>query len=173
MAKPEKVAAVEAIRQDLAGARAALLTEYRGLTVPQLKALRQALAGHASYAVVKNTLTRIAARAEGIAGLDLVLTGPTAVAWVSGDPVEAAKALRDFAKANHALVVKGGIMDGRALTAEDVAKLAELDSREVTLAKLAGVVKASLFQAASMFAAPAGKTVRTIDALREKRQSAA
>jgi large subunit ribosomal protein L10 len=168
MARPDKVAAVEAIRQELAGSQAALLTEYRGLTVPQLKALRQALAGNATYVVVKNTLTKIAVREEGIAGLDEVLTGPTAIAYVSGDPVSAAKVLRDFARTHHALVVKGGIMEGRALSGEDVGKLAELDSREVTLAKLAGVVKASLFQAAYMFTAPAGKAVRTIDALREK-----
>ena len=170
MPRPDKVAAVHAIRQELAGAQAALLTEYRGLSVPQLKALRQALGSDVRYVVVKNTLTKIAVREEGIEGLEGVLTGPTAIAYVSGDPVQAAKALRDFARTHHALVVKGGIMDGRALTAEDVAKLAELDSREVTLAKLAGVLKASLFQAAYLFTASTAKAVRTIDALRDKQE---
>ncbi|MDR2114420.1 MAG: 50S ribosomal protein L10 [Bifidobacteriaceae bacterium] len=173
MARPDKVAAVKEIRQNLAGSQAALLTEYRGLTVSEIKELRNALGGNVSYAVVKNTLAKIAAREEGITDLDPVLTGPTAIAYVQGDPVEAAKTLRDFAKAHNALVVKGGVMDGRTLTASDVNQLADLDSREVTLAKLAGVVKASLFQAAYLFTAPASKAVRTIDALREKQDSPA
>ncbi|MDR2453923.1 MAG: 50S ribosomal protein L10 [Bifidobacteriaceae bacterium] len=168
MPRPDKAAAVEAIRQELERSQAALLTEYRGLTVPQLKELRRALAADAAYVVVKNTLAKIAVRQEGVAGLDGVLTGPTAIAYVAGDPVQAAKVLRDFAKAHHALVVKGAIMDGRALSAEDVGKLADLDSREVTLAKLAGVVKAALFQAAYMFAAPAAQAARAIDALRQE-----
>ncbi|MDR1634172.1 MAG: 50S ribosomal protein L10 [Bifidobacteriaceae bacterium] len=173
MARPDKVAAAEEIRQQVTQSQAALLTEYRGLTVAELRQLRGALRADATYAVVKNTLTKIALRDAGVEGVDQVLTGPTAIAYVHGDAVTAAKALRDFAKTHHALVVKGGIMDGRVLTAADVTKLAELDSREVTLAKLAGVVKASLVQAAYLFNAPAIKAVRTIDALRETQESAA
>ncbi|MDR2381379.1 MAG: 50S ribosomal protein L10 [Bifidobacteriaceae bacterium] len=173
MARPDKAAAVEEIRTQVAGSQAALLTEYRGLSVPEMKALRQALGTEANYTVVKNTLTKIAVNQVGIAGLDEVLTGPTAIAYVHGDPVAAAKALRDFARAHHALVVKGGIMEGRALTADDVKQLADMDSREVTLAKLAGVLKASLFQAARLFNGSPSKVVRTIDALREKQESAA
>ncbi|MDR2253102.1 MAG: 50S ribosomal protein L10 [Bifidobacteriaceae bacterium] len=173
MARPDKVAATEQIRERVMNSDAALLTEYRGLTVAQLRELRTNLRADATYAVVKNTLAKIALREAGIEGLDETLTGPTAIAYVHGDPVTVAKALRDFAKAHHALVVKGGIMDGRALTAAEVTRLAELDSREVTLAKLAGVIKASLVQAAYMFNAPAAKAVRAIDALREKQAAAA
>jgi len=173
MARPDKVAAVEQIAGWFTEANAAVLTEYRGLSVTQLKELRRALGGTVNYAVVKNTLTKIAVKQAGIEGLDSALQGPTAVAFVSGDPVDVAKALRDFAKANHALVIKGGVMDGRVLSVDDVSKLADLDTREVTLAKLAGVLKASLFAAARTFAAPASKTVRTIDALREAQEKAA
>ncbi|MDR1394017.1 MAG: 50S ribosomal protein L10 [Bifidobacteriaceae bacterium] len=173
MVRQEKTAAVEDVRQRIAESNGALLTEYRGLTVPEMRSLRGELRAHAVYAVVKNSLTRFAVKGEGIEGLDEALTGPTAIAFVHGDPVAAAKALREFARTHHALVVKGGILDGRALSAEEVSKLADLDSREVTLAKLAGVFKASLFKAAYIFAAPATKAVRTIDALREKQESAA
>ncbi|MDR0625989.1 MAG: 50S ribosomal protein L10 [Bifidobacteriaceae bacterium] len=173
MARPDKVTAVEQIRQQVEQAQAALLTEYRGLTVAELRQLRTALRENATYAVVKNTLTQIAVKEAGIDGLDQTLTGPTAIAYVHGDVVATAKNLRDFAKAHHALVVKGGIMDGRALSAEEVTKLADLDSREVTLAKLAGAVKASLTGAAYLFTALPTAAARTIDALREKQESAA
>jgi large subunit ribosomal protein L10 len=173
MARPDKVAAAEGIRQQVADSEAALLTEYRGLTVAELRELRNSLRANATYAVVKNTLTKIALGEAQIEGLSDTLTGPTAVAFVHGDPAQAAKDLREFAKAHKALVIKGGIMDGRALNAAEVTKLADLDSREVTLAKLAGVVKASLVQAAYLFNAPASKAVRTIDALRDKQESAA
>ena len=152
---------------------AVLLTEYRGLTVAQLKTLRKSISGDASYAVVKNTLTRIAANNAGISSFDDELAGPSAIAFVHGDPVAVAKALRDFAKANPLLVVKGGYFDGKPLTAEEVGKLADLESREVLLAKLAGAFKASLFGAAYLFNAPLSKAVRTVDALREKQESAA
>ena len=148
-----------------------MLTEYRGLTVAQLKQLRRALSGNATYAVVKNTLTAIAAKEAGVEGIDAHLAGPSAIAFVTGDPVEAAKGLRDFAKAHPALVIKGGVLDGRALDAAEINKLADLESREVLLAKTAGVLKASLYQAAYLFTAPAAQAVRTIDALREKKQS--
>ena len=147
---------------------AVVLTEYRGLTVAQLKELRTNIRQDASYAVVKNTLTKIAAKEAGVDGLDEYLVGPTAIAFINGDTVNVAKALRDFAKANPALVVKGGYFDGAALTAAEVGKLADLESREVLLAKLAGAFKASLFGAAYLFNAPLSKAVRTVDALREK-----
>jgi large subunit ribosomal protein L10 len=152
---------------------AVLLTEYRGLTVAQLKTLRKSISEDASYAVVKNTLTKIAANNAGISSFDDELAGPSAIAFVHGDPVAVAKALRDFAKANPLLVVKGGYFDGKPLTAEEVGKLADLESREVLLAKLAGAFKASLFGAAYLFNAPLSKAVRTVDALREKQESAA
>ncbi|MDR0504406.1 MAG: 50S ribosomal protein L10 [Bifidobacteriaceae bacterium] len=171
MARPDKAAAVADLVEQFNQSNAAVLTEYRGLTVAQLKELRVAMRDHATYAVVKNTLTKIAVRQVGIEGLDEALAGPSAIAFIQGDPVATAKVLRDFARAHHNLVVKGGVLEGRALSATDVNKLADMDSREVTLAKLAGVLKASLFKAAYMFTAPASKTVRTVDALRERKQS--
>lgn len=152
---------------------AVLLTEYRGLSVAQLKTLRRSISEHATYAVVKNTLTKIAANQAGISAFDDSLQGPSAIAFVHGDPVAVAKSLRDFAKANPQLVVKNGYFDGSPLTAEDVTKLAELESREVLLAKLAGAFKASLFGAAYMFQAPLAQAARTVDALRAKQESAA
>ena len=169
MARPDKAAAVAELTDQFRDSNAAVLTEYRGLTVAQLKQLRRALSGNATYAVVKNTLTAIAAKQAGVDVPDATLAGPSAIAFVTGDPVEAAKGLRDFAKANPALVIKGGVLDGRALTAAEVTKLADLESREVLLAKMAGAMKASLFGAAYLFTAPTAKAVRTIDALREKR----
>ena len=171
MARPDKAAAVAELTDLFRESNAAVLTEYRGLTVAQLKQLRRPLSGNATYAVVKNTLTAIAAKEAGVEGLDADLAGPSAIAFVSGDPVEAAKGLRDFAKANPQLVIKAGVLDGRPLTAEDINKLADLESREVLLAKAAGAFKASLFQAAYLFTAPASQAVRTIDALREKQAS--
>ncbi|MCW4385238.1 50S ribosomal protein L10 [Salinibacterium sp. SYSU T00001] len=151
---------------------AVLLTEYRGLTVAQLKQLRRSIREDASYAVVKNTLTKIAANQAGISSFDDELTGPSAIAFVHGDPVAVAKGLRDFAKANPQLVIKGGYFDGNPLSAAEVTKLAELESREVLLGKLAGAFKASLFGAAYMFNAPLAQAVRTVDALRDKQESA-
>lgn len=173
MARPDKAAAVAELTERFKNSSAAVLTEYRGLTVTQLSQLRTALGTDTQYAVVKNTLTAIAAKEAGIEAFDgdLALAGPSAIAFVSGDPVEAAKGLRDFAKANPNLVIKGGVMEGKALTAAEVAKLADLESREVLLAKAAGAMKAKLYQAAYMFTAPASKAVRTIEALREKQAS--
>ena len=122
--------------------------------------------------MVKNTLTKIAAAKAGIAGLDDQLAGPSAIAFVHGDAVTAAKALRDFAKANPLLVLKGGYFDGKVLSADEVKKLADLETREVLLAKFAGAAKASLFGAAYLFNAPLSKAVRTVDALRAKQESA-
>ena len=173
MARPDKAAAVAELTDKFRSSNAAVLTEYRGLTVAQLKALRAALRGNADYAVVKNTLTAIAAKEAGLEVLADELKGPSAIAFVSGDPVTVAKSLRDFAKANPALVVKGGVLDGHTLTAADVTKLADLESREVLLAKAAGAMKAKLYQAAYLFTAPASKAVRTVEALRVKQEEAA
>jgi len=168
--RPDKGEAVAELAQSFTSASAAVLTEYRGLTVKQLKELRRALGADTSYAVVKNTLTKIAAERAGVEGLDELLAGPTAVAFVGGDPVTAAKALRDFAKANPQLVVKGGVMEGKALTADEIKKLADLESREVLLAKLAGAMKASLTQAVYLFAAPLSQAARAVGALEAKAQ---
>ena len=167
-----KEASVAELTNLFESSTAVLLTEYRGLTVAQLKTLRKSISGDASYAVVKNTLTKIAANNAGISSFDDELAGPSAIAFVHGDPVSVAKGLRDFAKANPLLVIKGGYFDGNALTAAEVNQLAELESREVLLGKLAGAFKASLFGAAYLFNAPLSKTVRTVEALREKQESA-
>ncbi|QEO08748.1 50S ribosomal protein L10 [Protaetiibacter larvae] len=167
-----KETTVAELTENFRSSNAIVLTEYRGLTVAQLKQLRGNIRENASYAVVKNTLTKIAAKEAGVEGLDDLLEGPSAIAFVHGDTVTVAKALRDFAKANPLLVVKGGYFDGAPLTAAEVGKLADLESREVLLAKLAGAFKASLFGAAYLFNAPLSKAVRTVDALREKQESA-
>jgi large subunit ribosomal protein L10 len=166
-----KEASVAELTEKFRSSNAALLTEYRGLTVAQLKTLRKSISEHATYAVVKNTLTKIAANEAGISSFDDELVGPSAIAFVHGDPVSVAKALRDFAKANPSLVVKNGFFDGNPLTAAEVNKLADLVSREVLLAKFAGAAKASLFGAAYLFNAPLAQAVRTVDALREKQSS--
>lgn len=169
----QKDASVAELTKYFEDSTAVLLTEYRGLTVAELKELRNNIRQNAEYAVVKNTLTKIAAANAGVVGLDDELKGPSAVAFVHGDPVAVAKSLRDFAKAHPHLIVKGGYFDGAPLSAAEVTKLADLESREVLLAKLAGAMKASLSGAVSLFAAPLSKTVRTVDALREKQESAA
>jgi large subunit ribosomal protein L10 len=166
-----KEASVVELTEKFENSNAVLLTEYRGLTVAQLKELRTSIREHATYAVVKNTLTKIAASRAGIVGLDDQLAGPSAIAFVHGDAVAVAKALRAFAKANPLLIVKGGYFDGKPLSAQEVGKLADLESREVLLAKFAGAAKASLFGAAYLFTAPLSKAVRTVDALREKQES--
>ncbi|MGN6635247.1 MAG: 50S ribosomal protein L10 [Oryzihumus sp.] len=168
MAKPEKSAAIAELTDKFRSSGAAVLTEYRGLTVSQLTQLRISLREHASYAVVKNTLTQIAAKEAGVTAFDGQLTGPSAIAFITGDPVEAAKGLRDFAKANPLLVIKGGVLDGKSLTADEIKKLADLESREVLLAKLAGAMNASLSKAVYLFAAPLSQTARVVDALRAK-----
>lgn len=171
MAKPTKASSVAEITEHFRSSSAAVLTEYRGLTVAQLKELRRALGGDVTYAVVKNTLTKIAARDAGVSGIDELLAGPSAIAFVKGDPVDAAKAIRGFAKDNPALVIKGGIMDGAALSAADINKIAELESREVLLSKLAGALKATQSQAAALFAAPLAQAARALGALQTKAQA--
>jgi large subunit ribosomal protein L10 len=147
-----------------------VLTEYRGLTVKQLQELRRALGENASYAVVKNTLTKIAAKEAGVEGFDDLLTGPSAIAFIKGDPVATAKSLRDFARTNSPLVIKGGILDGKLLTIGEIAKIADLETREVLLAKLAGALVASLQNAVSLFNAPLAQVARLAGALEAKAQ---
>lgn len=173
MARPDKAATVEALRASFASSSAAVLTEYRGLTVKSLKELRRALGEDATYAVTKNTLTKIAAREAGIDGLDEQLTGPTAIAFISGDVAAVAKGLRNFAKDNPLLVIKGGVMDGRVLDADEVKKLADLESREVLLAKLAGAMNATMGKAASLFQASLSQAARLMAALEDQKQSGA
>jgi large subunit ribosomal protein L10 len=169
MARPDKVAAVAEIADEFRGASASVVTEYRGLTVAQLTALRRALGPDVSYRIAKNTLVKLAAEDAGVDGLDTLLTGPTAIAFVTGEPVDAAKALRDFAKDNKALIIKGGFMDGNALSVDEVNRIADLESREVLLAKLAGAMKGNLSKAAGLFAAPASQVARLAQALADKR----
>ncbi len=169
MARPDKAAAVAELAEQFSNSAAAVLTEYRGLTVKDLKALRRSLGEDATYAVTKNTLTIIAARQAGIDGLDDQLAGPTAITFIRGDVATVAKGLRDFAKANPALVIKGGILDGKQLEPKDIAQLASLESREVLLAKLAGAMKGNLSKAAGLFAAPASQLARLAAALQEKK----
>jgi large subunit ribosomal protein L10 len=173
MARPDKVAVVSEIADEFRGASASVITEYRGLTVAQLTALRRALGPDVTYRVAKNTLVRRAAQDAGVDGLDTLLTGPTAIAFVTGEPVDAAKALRDFAKTNQGLVIKGGFMDGNALSVDEVNRIADLESREVLLARLAGAMKGNLSKAAGLFAAPASQVARLAQALADKRAAEA
>lgn len=168
MARPDKAAAVAELREEFRNSAGAVLTEYRGLSVQQLQTLRRALDGHAEYTVVKNTLTKIAAREAGLGDLEELLSGPSAIAFVKGDPVEAAKGLRDFSRANTPLVIKGGVLEGRTLTVEEISRLADLESREVLLSKLAGAFSASLQTAASLFNAPLSQIARLAAALQAK-----
>ncbi|MFF1816164.1 50S ribosomal protein L10 [Kribbella sp. NPDC058245] len=168
MARPDKAAAVAELTDEFRSSNGAVLTEYRGLTVAQLKNLRTALGDDVNYAVVKNTLTKIAAKDAGVESFDSLLEGPSAIAFIKGDPVVAAKGLRDFAKANPLLVIKGGVLDGKALGTDEITKLADLESREVLLAKLAGAMKAAPQQAVSLFAAPLSQAARLFAALQDK-----
>ncbi len=171
MARQDKAAAVAELADHFREANGAVLTEYRGLTVKQLQELRRNLGENVSYAVAKNTLTRIAAKDAGVELDDALLTGPTAIAFINGDVVEAAKGLRDFAKANSPLIIKGGYLDGAPLSPEEISKLADLESREVLLAKLAGGMKASLTNAAALFNAPLSQAARVLGALQAKAEA--
>lgn len=169
MANAQKDAAIAELAEKFRSSSAAVLTEYRGLTVAQLAELRKNLRGNATYSVVKNTLTARAAKEAGVeSAFEGQLVGPNAIAFVEGDPVEAAKGLRDFAKDHPLLVIKGGILDGNPLSPEQIDSLAKLESREVLLGKLAGAMKAQLTQAAYLFNAPLSQTARVVDALRAK-----
>jgi large subunit ribosomal protein L10 len=173
MPNAEKVAAVAELTDRFRDSSGAVLTEYRGLTVAQLADLRRSLGDNATFAVVKNTLTKIAVTEAGLTDqLSSLLTGPSAVAFVDGDVVEAAKGLRDFAKANPLLVIKGGVLDGKAITPAEITALADLEPREVLLAKLAGAMKASLAGAAATFNALPVQLARLAEALRAKRAAA-
>ena len=173
MANAEKVAAVAELTERFRDSSGAVLTEYRGLTVAQLAELRRSLGNHATFAVVKNTLTKIAVNEAGLdEQLSSMLVGPSAIAFVDGDVVEAAKSLRDFAKANPLLVIKGGVLDGKAITPPEIIKLADLEPREVLLAKLAGAMKASLAGAAATFNALPVQMAQIAEALRAKRAEA-
>jgi large subunit ribosomal protein L10 len=170
MANAEKVAAVAELTDKFRGSSGAVLTEYRGLTVAQLAELRQSLGKNATFAVVKNTLTKIAVNEAGLTDqLSSLLAGPSAVAFVDGDVVEAAKGLRDFAKANPLLVIKGGVLDGKSISPSEIIELADLEPREVLLAKLAGAMKASLAGAAATFNALPVQMAQLAEALRVKR----
>ena len=173
MKRPEKEAVVAQLTEEFRNADAVYLTEYRGLTVPQISDLREKLGRDTSYTVAKNTLARIAAKEAGIEGLDEILSGPTAITFVKGDFIEAAKVIRDFAKDNKALVIKGAAADGTVYDAEGAKKLADLKSRPQRLAEFAADNKASMAKAANLFNALPTKAVRTIDALREKQEKAA
>src|SRR6476620_8602637 len=168
MARPDKAADVADLVESFQEASGAVLTEYRGLSVKQLQDLRRSLGENANYAVVKNTLTQIAAKEAGVDGVDDLLSGPTAIAFINGDVVEAAKGLRDFAKANPTLVIKGGVLDGKSLDPSEIAKLADLESREVLMGKLAGAMLASLSQAVYLLNAPLSQAARLAGALQAK-----
>jgi large subunit ribosomal protein L10 len=173
MPNAEKTTAVAEIKDHFTNSSAAVITEYRGLSVKQLTDLRRALGTETTYAVVKNTLTKRAAADAGVAIDEQLLVGPTAIAFISGDPVVAAKGLRDFAKSNPLLVIKGGILDGKALSADEVTRIADLESREVLLAKIAGILKALPTRAAGLFQAPLSQMARLAKALEEKKSAEA
>jgi large subunit ribosomal protein L10 len=173
MAQADKATAVADIAEQFKSSTATVITEYRGLTVANLAELRRSLSGSATYSVAKNTLIKRAASEAGVEGLDELFVGPTAIAFVSGEAVDAAKAIKKFAKDHKALVIKGGYMDGRALTVGEVERIADLESREVLLAKLAGAMKANLSKAAGLFNAPASQVARLAAALQEKRAAEA
>jgi large subunit ribosomal protein L10 len=171
MAKADKATAVADIAEQFKDSSATLITEYRGLTVANLAELRRSLAGSATYSVAKNTLIKRAASEAGVEGLDELFAGPTAIAFVTGEPVDAAKAIKTFAKEHKALVIQGGYMDGRALSVAEVERIADLESREVLLAKLAGAMKGNLAKAAGLFNAPLSQFARLAAALQEKKAS--
>ena len=173
MPNQDKVGAVAEISEQFSSSSAAVITEYRGLSVKQITDLRRALGRDTTYAVVKNTLTKRAAADAGVAVDDSLLSGPTAIAFVKGDPVQAAKGLRDFARTHPTLVIKGGVLDGKALSADEIRKIADLESREVLLAKLAGALKALPTRAAGLFQAPLSQMARLAKALEEKKPAAA
>jgi large subunit ribosomal protein L10 len=172
MPNAEKISAVAELTEHFRASSAAVITEYRGLTVKQVSELRRVLGQETTYAVVKNTLTKRAVADAGLEVDDALLTGPTAIAFVGGDPVEAAKGLRDFARANPLLVIKGGLMEGRALSVSEVNRIADLESREVLLARLAGALKALPTRAAALFQAPLSQMARLAAALEEKTPAA-
>ena len=173
MARAVKEATVAELTERFQNSSGAVLTEYRGLTVADVKELRRALGEDATFAVVKNTLTKLAAKDAGIAeDFSALLVGPSAIAFVGGDVVQAAKGLREFAKANPLLVIKGGVLEGKSMTPAEISKLADLEPRDVLLAKMAGAMKASMAGAAATFAALPAQMARLLAALEEKQAAA-
>jgi len=170
MARAVKEATVAELTERFQNSSGAVLTEYRGLTVAQVRELRQALGEDATFSVVKNTLTKIAAKDAGMAeAFSELLVGPSAIAFVGGDVVQAAKGLRDFSRANPLLVIKGGVLEGKTLTPAEISKLADLEPRDVLLAMLAGAMKATMAGAAATFAALPVQMARLMAALEEKK----
>ncbi len=165
MARSDKIAAVAELANRFSSSAGVVLTEYRGLSVKALKELRRSLGDEASYSVSKNTLTTIAAREAGVDGIEEHLVGPTAIAFIDGDPVIVAKGLRDFARTNPQLVIKGGVLDGKFMSPDEVRRLADLESRDVLLAKVAGALQGVLQQAVSLAAAPLSQAARLFAAL--------
>lgn len=169
MARPDKVAAVEETRERLERSAAAVVTDYRGLSVAELQQLRRALRENdAEYRVVKNTLTRLAARDAGVDIPDELLTGPTALTFCREDPVGPTKVLQEFSRRHPGLVVKGAVFDGQVLGAEDTLRLAELSSREEMLARLAGMMETLVAQPARLARANLEKAARLFAAYREQ-----
>jgi len=162
MARSDKETAVAELTEDFRSASATVLTEYRGLTVASMKELRRSLGTDTKYSVVKNTLTKIAAKNAGVDLPDDLLVGPSAVAFIKGDPIDAAKSLKNFQKEHPLLVIKGGVFEGKSVSTAEIMKLADLESREVLLSKLAGAMKGTMAKAA-----------RTFDALRIKLEEGA
>ena len=173
MANPKNEQELKVLKEKFEAASSIVLTEYRGLTVGQLQELRGELGFDVEYHVAKNTLIKIVANEQGIEGLDDLLVGPTAVAFIKGEAVDAAKVMKKFNKDHDAFVIKGGYMDGKAIDAAQVDAIAEMDNRETTLAKLAGAFEGSLAKAAGLFQAPASKTARLVAALQDKQDDAA
>jgi len=167
MARSDKVAAVAELTNKFSSSAGVVLTEYRGLSVKALRELRRSLGEDASYSVSKNTLTTIAAREAGIDAIEEHLAGPTAIAFIDGDPVVVAKGLRDFARTNPQLVIKGGVLDGKFMTSDEVRKLADLESREVLLGTVAGALQGVLQQAVSLVSAPLSQAARLFAALEQ------
>jgi large subunit ribosomal protein L10 len=170
MSRADKEAAVAALAEEFRSSNGAVLTDYRGLSVDDLKELRRSLGENATYTIVKNTLTKLAADSAGVEGLTELLNGPSAIAFVKGDAVETAKGLRDFGRSNEALVIKGGFLEGKPVSADEIRQLADLESRDVLLAKLAGALQASLQNAVSLFNAPLADAARVLGALQAKRE---
>jgi large subunit ribosomal protein L10 len=168
MPNANKVERVAALRERIQGANALLLAEYRGLSVHDATELRRSLSEQAGFSIVKNTLFQRAAADAGVAELEALLDGPTAVAFVQGDVVTTAKKVVDAAKRFPALVLKGGYLDGKILSAAEAQALATLDSREVLLSKVAGMMKAEMSRAASMFEAVQGRFLGVLEALKDK-----
>lgn len=173
MARADKAAAVADIAEQFKASTATVITEYRGLSVSNLAELRRSLSGTATYSVAKNTLVKRAAAEAGVEGLDELFVGPTAIAFVTGETVDAAKAIKKFAKDHKALVIKGGYMDGHPLSVDEIERIADLESREVLLSKMAGAMKANLSKAAGLFSAPASQVARLAAALQEKKPAEA